>query len=164
MDNGKVFIDSLMDSDGGLSQTAIKKIIPYDDDFLFVTRIRKLSTKEVEAEYYIQPKLIYLKSHFVGFPIMPGVLISEGFAQAGTILIRYNLKNSIEKDILVCKVEEGRFSSPAFPGETLIYKVDLKTLGSRAARLAGQVLKDNHKIATFSVVLSIVDRKSISKK
>ena len=163
MNNGKLFIDSLLDSDNGLTQSAIKMIIPYDDDFLFVSRIRSLSTTDVEAEYYIGPDLIYLRSHFVGFPIMPGVLISEGFAQAGTILIRYNLKDTNEKDILVCKVEEGRFSHPAFPGETLVYQVHLKTLGTRAARLVGQVLKENRKIATFSVVLSIVDRTSFQK-
>ena len=159
MASGKIFIDSLRESDGSLSQDAIKKIIPYGDNFLFVNRITKLSANEAEAEYYIHPDLDFLGSHFVGFAIMPGVLISEGFAQTGTVLIRYNLPDSKNKDILVCRVNDIRFTYPAFPKDTLLYKVHLKTLGSRAARLAGEVCKENRKIASFSVILSIVDRK-----
>ena len=159
MADGKAFIDSLRDAGGGFSRGAIKKIIPYGDNFLFVDRITTISAKYTEAEYYINPNLCFLSSHFVNFALMPGVLISEGFAQAGTVLIRYNLTNSQPRDILVCRVEDARFSTPAFPGDTLTYKVHLKTLGSRAARLEGDVDKKNHKIASFSVVLSIVDRK-----
>ena len=159
MADGKIFIDSLREPDGGLTQPAIKKIIPYGDDFLFVNRITKLSARDAEAEYYINPNLRFLRSHFVNFSLMPGVLISEGFAQAGTVLIRYNLSEPEGKDILVCRVEAARFKLPAFPGDTLTYKINLKNLGSRAARLAGEVSKDSCEIASFSIVLSIVDRK-----
>ena len=99
-----------------------------------------------------------LQGHFVGFPIIPGALITEGFGQAGTILIRYNLEDHLTKDILVCRIEDARFLSPAFPGDTITYIVRLSTMNHRAARLEGNAMVKGEKISTYRMVMGIVDR------
>ena len=158
---GKAFIDELRDGDGGLSREAIKTIIPYGDAFLFVDRVIALSGSQVEAEYFIKPNMPYLDSHFVDFPIMPGVLISEGCAQAGTVLVRYNLKNPQDNHLLVGRVEDARYYRPAFPEDMLNYQVTLTALGSHAARLEGQTCRGPDKISTFRLVMAIVKQQKL---
>ncbi len=157
-------IDSLRDKDGGISRENIKKIIPYDDQFFFVDKVVKLEQTEIESRFYINPDLTFLRSHFVGFPVMPAALISEGFGQTGTILVRYNLEDHLNKEILIYQIEDARFVAAAFPGDTLIYKVRIKTMDHRAARLEGETLVGKKKTSSCRIVLTILDRNVFRKK
>ena len=56
----------------------IKKIIPYDDPFLWVDEIEKIEGDTIIGYKQTTPQDPYFKGHFVDFPIMPGVLIVEG--------------------------------------------------------------------------------------
>jgi 3-hydroxymyristoyl/3-hydroxydecanoyl-(acyl carrier protein) dehydratase len=164
MTSGYELIHNLQAIDGSLNLSAIKKIIPYSDKFLFVDSIKKIEPQSIEANYYIKPDLEFLASHFVDFPVMPGALITEGFAQAGTVLIRYNLEAPEDKDILICKVEDARFLRPCFSGMSINYAVKLKTLGSHAARIAGNVYENDLLLSSFVLVLAIVNRSEFRKK
>ncbi len=156
-------IDDLRDAEGGLDRDAIKQIIPYGDAFLFVDSVTALTKSEVEACYDVVAGSAYLEAHFRDFPIMPGVLISEGCAQAGTILIRYNLDASQQaKDLFVARVEDARFFRPVFPGARLRYCLTLKTLGSRAARLVGEARVGDAIVAKYKIVMAIMDRGALT--
>jgi 3-hydroxyacyl-[acyl-carrier-protein] dehydratase len=158
--NSNPAIDSLRDEDGSISRESIKKIIPYDVPFFFVDKVVRLEQAEIESQFYISPDMAFIPSHFVGFPVMPAVLILEGFGQAGTILTRYSLEDHLDKEILIYKVEEARFKAPAFPGDTLIHKVRIKNMNNRAARLEGETLVGEKKISSCRIVLTIQDKKA----
>ncbi len=163
MNNPNPTIDGLRDKDGGISRENIKKIIPYDDEFLFVDNVTKLEQAEIESQFHISPDMTFLQGHFVDFPIMPAVLISEGFGQSGTILVRYNLEDHLNKEILIYRIEDARFVAPAFPGDTLVHKVRIKTMDHRAARLEGETLVGKKKISSCRIVLTILDRNVFRK-
>lgn len=164
MIDGNKLVENLRGEDGGLSREAIKKLIPYGDAFLFVDRITTLTEKTVEAEYAIPRQLPFLEAHFVDFPIMPGALISEGCAQAGTVLVRSRLEDPQAYDLVVGRVEDARYFQPAFPGDTLNYKVELLALGSHAARLSGQTRRGEEKIASFRVVVAILRKEKLRSR
>src|SRR3989338_8386960 len=108
-------IDSFKDQNGEIDKEGIKKIIHYDEPFLLIDRVLKLTKKEIVAVKEVRQEEDYLKGHFRGFPIMPGALIVEGLGQAATLLVRYNLKGHEQKDILAYKIRSAEFFRPTFP-------------------------------------------------
>lgn len=154
-------IDSLADIHGGFDRAAVRSILPYGDDFLFVDEVSRLTREQVEASYTIPASSPYLLAHFEGLPLMPGVLVGEGMAQAGTLMVRYNLENHEEKDILAFQIESARFPGPAQPGDRLEYRVNLLKLRRRIARLEGEARVGDRQVCKARIVLGIIDRKEL---
>lgn len=159
-------IDSLKNEKGEIEKENIKKIIPYKEPFLFVEKVLSLDKKKIIAIRNISKKEDYLKGHFAGFPIMPGALIVEGLGQAGTILVRYNLKEHEKKDILAYQIKKVKFKYPAFPGQELKYEVKLVKLKEKGALLKGtaHLGNDPRPIAESKFIVAIVDRESFRNK
>lgn len=154
-------IDRLRDNDGRLDREAVRSVLPYGEDFLFVDGVDRLTEDEIEARYTIPESSTYLRSHFTGLPLMPGVLVGEGMAQAGTVLVRYNLENHETKDLLAFQIEAARFPAPAQPGDTLSYRVRLTKLRRRVARLEGEAAVGDRVVCKARIVLGIVEREEL---
>lgn len=154
-------IDRFRDTHGRFDRDAVRSILPYGDDFLFVDEIGKLTEELVEASYTIPAGSPFLQAHFEGLPLMPGALVGEGMAQAGTFMIRYNLENHEEKDILAFQIESARFPRPAQPGDRLDYRIRLLKLRSRVARLEGEALVGDRQVCKARIVLGIIDRQDL---
>ena len=153
-------IDRLRDADGGLSRPALRKLLPYGDAFLFLDRVTHLDADEIEATYRVPADSPYLAAHFVGFPVMPAALIAEGFAQAASLLVRYNLEEPDQKEILALQIERAVFAAPVFPGDDLRFAAHLMTKDSRAALVEGEARVGGKRAAKFRIVLAIVDREA----
>jgi len=152
----KTRIDSLRRADGSLDRSGLLEVLPYGEDFLFVDRVNHLSSTEVEAGFSIPETSTYLQSHFVDLAVMPGVLIGEGLAQAGSLIVRYNLPAGSKRHVLGLEIERARFLSPAQPGEILTYRAHLATSSRRVARLEGDVTVAGRKVCQARIVVAIV--------
>ena len=157
-------IDSLRDSTGCLDRAALRSILPYGDDFLFVDDVAKLTDTEVEASFAVPTDAPFVRSHFVGLPIMPGVLVGEGMAQAGSLVVRYNLENHHLHDLLAFQIEHARFSHAARPGDRLDYHVRLLRLRRQVARLEGEVRVAGREICQARMVLAIIERDKLQQE
>ncbi len=157
-------IDNFKDKNGGISRENIKKIIPYDDPFLLIDHISGLSKKKVVATKEVKADEYYLKGHFKDFPIMPGALIVEGLGQAATLLIRYNIPNHWEKDVLAYKIRGAKFFRPAFPGHTLTFKAKLILMFKKIAFVNGEVFRNEKLVSKVKMVLAIVDKKQFRER
>lgn len=152
-------IDQLKDENGGISRENIKKIIPYEDPFLFIDYVSKLTKKEIVATKEVKANEFYLKGHFKDFPIMPGALIVEGLGQAATLLVRYNIPDHQEKDILAYKIKSAKFFRPTFPGHTLTFKAKLTFMLRKVAFVNGEIFRNEKLVSKVKMVLAIVDKK-----
>ncbi|MEJ2084635.1 MAG: hypothetical protein P8Y44_03020 [Acidobacteriota bacterium] len=161
MPDSRSDIDRLRDPKGLLDRAALRSILPYGDEFLFVDRVTKLDREEVEASYKVPTDSPLLLAHFRGLPLMPGVLMGEGMAQAGSLIIRYNLENHELFDILAFQIESARFSGPAKPGDDLEYRVRLLRFRRRLARLEGEVRNGGKRIVSARVELAVVERQQL---
>jgi len=157
-------IDELKNDKGEIDSNAIKQIIPYEQPFLMIDRVISLDKTKVVAIKNTSANESFFKGHFAGFPIMPGALIIEGMGQAATLLLRYNLENHWEKEVLAYKIKEAKFSAPTFPGDQLKYDVTMLGKDERGALMSGKAIVDDKVVAEAQMMLAVVDRREFRSK
>ena len=148
----------LMNSNGEIETDNIKKIIPYNEHFLFIDKVISLTSKKIVAVKNITGKEDYLRGHFVNFPIMPGALTVEGIGQAATLLVRSNIQNHQEKDVLAYKLKEVKFSAPIFPKDEVRIEAEIIVQDERGACLSGKALVKDKIVADALLIVAIVNR------
>lgn len=79
----------------------------------------------------------HFADHFPGFPVMPAPLILEGLAQTGGILV--GEANKFEKNVVLAKMNNVRFTREATPGEQLTYTAVLEDINDTGARVRATV-------------------------
>ena len=103
---------------------AIQKAIPHRYPFLFIDRV--LEVKSFESLVAIRNITISdpaLQGHFPNNPIVPGVVIVEGAAQAAAVLGR--ISKGTLTECLFTEISEARFRKPVVPGDVLRYEIKL---------------------------------------
>ena len=157
-------IDELKNEKGEIDSNAIKQIIPYERPFLMIDRVLSLDKSKIVAIKNTSVNEDFFKGHFAGFPIMPGALIVEGMGQAATMVIRYNLENHWEKDVLAYKIKEAKFNAPTFPGDQLRYEVALLGQDERGGLTSAKAYVGDKVVAEAQLMLAVVDRKEFRGK
>ena len=152
-------IDELKNEKGEIDSNAIKQIIPYERPFLMIDRVLSLDKTKITAIKNASANEDFFKGHFAGFPIMPGALIIEGLGQAATMLIRYNIRNHQQKDILAYKIKGAKFFRPTFPGHTLRFEAKLSFMFKNIAFVNGTVFRKDKLVSKVKMVLVVVDKK-----
>ena len=61
--------------------------LPYKSSFCFVDTISALDENGVTGEYTLRPDAFFYEDHFQGYPITPGVIITEIMAQIGVVVL-----------------------------------------------------------------------------
>lgn len=157
-------INELKNSKGEIDTEGIKKIIPYNEFFLFIDKVLSLSNNRIVAIKELTGKEDFFKGHFVGFPIMPGALTIEGMGQAATLLARSNIPNHHEKDVLAYKLKEVKFMAPVLPGNVVRYELDLVAQDERGAILQAKAFVEETLVAEALIMLAIVNRAEFRAK
>jgi len=161
-----------------LTKDQIKEIIPYREPFLFVDGVEEIRENTIYSFYQTSRDEDYFKGHFVDFPIMPGVLIVEGIAQSGTILLRKIMGESHKKyHLLAYQVRSAIFYKPVLPGDRISYKVQLLGFyGYKVANFIGEAYTcpAGSRSGSFGVgeekkcevrfVVAIVDKEEMKEK
>jgi 3-hydroxyacyl-[acyl-carrier-protein] dehydratase len=91
--------------------------IPQRPPFLFISRIAELTESEIVTEWDVDPAADFLRGHFPGTPLVPGVILIECALQAGAALLAGEAAGGAVQ--VVTKVEDARFKRMVRPGETV---------------------------------------------
>jgi 3-hydroxyacyl-[acyl-carrier-protein] dehydratase len=101
-----------------LDRAAIQALIPHRDPFLLIDRVTELEPGvRAVAEHTFTGDEWYLKGHFPGNPIVPGVILVESLAQTATVMAMA-LPDYREGLGLFAGIEEMRFKRIVRPGDT----------------------------------------------
>jgi len=146
------------------SKEQIKKIIPYDEPFLWVDEVESIEGNNIIA--YKQTSLDNAKGHFVDFPIMPGVLVVEGIAQTGTILLREKMGEGHEqKHLLAYQVRSAFFYEPIWPGDRIKYKVALLGIyADKIANFIGEAHVNESRKCEVRFSVAIITKEELKEK
>lgn len=151
-------INMLKNEKGEIDTDGIKKIIPYDKPFLFIDKVISLTNSKIVTIKNLSGEEDFFKGHFVDFPIMPGALTVEGLGQTATLLVRSNIPNHKEKDILAYKLKEVKFMAPIFPGNQVRFEIDLIAQDEKGAVLQGKTFVKGTLVAEALLMLAIVNK------
>lgn len=126
----------------------IMDIIPHRQPFLLIDRILEVEDgKRAVGLKNVTMNEPFFQGHFPGFPVMPGVLITEALAQVGAVAI-LKVEENRSKLAMFAGIDNFRFRGQVYPGDTLLLEVEITRLkgivgkGQATARVGDKVVAE----------------------
>jgi 3-hydroxyacyl-[acyl-carrier-protein] dehydratase len=114
------------DDKGTLDINEIMGFLPHRYPFLLVDRVLEcIPGESLRAQKNVTMNEPFFVGHFPGHPVMPGVLVIEGMAQAACILAYRTMGTSGSDGTLFffAGIDNARFRRQVSPGDVLIFDV-----------------------------------------
>ncbi|MDP2172988.1 MAG: bifunctional UDP-3-O-[3-hydroxymyristoyl] N-acetylglucosamine deacetylase/3-hydroxyacyl-ACP dehydratase [Candidatus Cloacimonadaceae bacterium] len=138
---------------------AIMRIIPHRYPFLLVDKIIDFVPGEsITGIKNVTINEPFFEGHFPGHPIMPGVLIVEGMAQAGGIMLLNQLENPQDYVAYFASIDNVKFRKPVLPGDTLRYELKVISLKRSLSKMHGDAYVGNEKVAEGDFMAMITEK------
>jgi len=122
----------------------IIKMLPHRYPFLLIDRVVELIPGEkIVALKNVTCNEPFFGGHFPENPIMPGVLIVEGMAQAGGVLAVADQSEEMHgKPVYFMAMDRVKFRRPVMPGNQLFFSVKFLKRSSWAVKFYGLATVD----------------------
>lgn len=123
--------------------------------FILIDAIIELDPgRSIVASRNIRPDEDYFRDHFPGFPVVPGVLLTEMMAQtAGKCL---DAQRSARGKAMLAKIRSANFREWVVPPATALVSARIQSDRSVFATAICHVLVDNRKVADADLLLSFL--------
>jgi len=122
-------------------------LLPHGPEFRFIDRLTKLNPGDSgEGECTVRGDEPFLRGHFPGEPIFPGVLLVEAAAQLAGVIAQSDPKIPPLKNLKLTAMRNVKILGTAKPGEVI--QVEAKIVGrlgtlvqaQATARVAGNIV------------------------
>jgi len=115
----------MSDAIESLDIVEILKLLPHRYPFIMIDRVTELVTGErIKALKNVTINEPFFQGHFPVMPVMPGVMILEGLAQAAAVMAYVTMKEYVgTKLVYFAGLDKVRFRQKVTPGDQLIYEV-----------------------------------------
>src|SRR6266852_2998739 len=147
-----------------LDTIGIQKILPHRYPFLMVDAILEMERlKRIVGVKNVSINESYFQGHFPGKPVMPGVLIIEGMAQTGGLLLLLEIPEREKKLLYFAAVDEARFRRPVVPGDQLRMEVTVLKWRQKFCKLHGVATVNGEVAAEALLRCMLVDRDPVAE-
>ncbi len=137
--------------------TEILDVLPHRYPFLLVDRVvevvEKVRAVGIKNVTFNEP---FFQGHFPGHPVMPAVLIVEGMAQVGAVMLLSSIPDRGGKLIYFTGIDGARFRRPVVPGDQIRYELEVLRLKSRTCRMRGRALVEGQVAAEAEILSALV--------
>ncbi|MCI8375091.1 MAG: beta-hydroxyacyl-ACP dehydratase [Lachnospiraceae bacterium] len=106
-----------------MNREELKRILPHRDAMLLLDDVREQEGTAV-GHYTVRGDEFFLKGHFPGNPIVPGVILCEILAQSACVLMEQALAEG--KLPVYTGLNNVKFRSPVRPGDTVETRCRIK--------------------------------------
>ncbi len=145
-----------------LNKEQIISLLPHREPMLLIDEIYDIKKlKSATGIVNVTKDSFYVKGHFPGQPVMPGVLIVEAFGQAAAALTAHGIDKSTYENKLVflMSIEKARFRNPVIPNCKLLLKIEAIRSHGRVWKYQGEAFVGDKKMADAQWSATIVDKK-----
>jgi len=145
-----------------LNKKQILSLLPHRDPMLLIDEINNIEKlRSATGIVNVTKDSFFVKGHFPGQPVMPGVLIVEAFGQTAAALTAHGLDKSTYENKLVflMGVEKARFRNPVIPNCKLFLKIKAIRSHGRVWKYKGEAFVDDKLMADAIWSATIVDKK-----
>ena len=145
-----------------LNKKEILSLLPHRDPMLLIDEINNIEKlRSATGIVNVTKDSFFVKGHFPGQPVMPGVLIVEAFGQTAAALTAHGLDKSTYENKLVflMGVEKARFRNPVIPNCKLFLKIKAIRSHGRVWKYKGEAFVDDKLMADAIWSATIVDKK-----
>lgn len=139
--------------------------LPHGPEFRFIDRLVELEPGVRGAgEYHVRGDEAFLKGHFPGRPLVPGVVLIEAVAQLAGTVAQCDPEAGPLADLRLAAVRAAKILGTASPGQTLRVKANVTGRFENLVQASGEVEVDGQTILRAEVVLSgESDRRPVSQ-
>lgn len=103
-----------------MNREEIKTILPHRENMLLLDQVEQIEDT-AHGLYHVRGDEFFLRGHFPGNPVVPGVIQCEILAQSACILLRDQM--AAGKLPMYTGLSNVRFKSPVQPGDAFETKV-----------------------------------------
>ena len=141
----------------------IMQILPHRYPILLVDRVNEIIKGESIVAYKnITANEPIFSGHFPDHLIYPGVMILEGLAQAGSLLVFATIKDDLDSNEKIIPyftgIDKAKFKKPVLPGDKLEYQVSIMRSKMGIWQLGAKALVDNKIVASAELKAMIAKK------
>ena len=141
---------------------AIEKMLPHRYPFLLIDKIIDFKMDEsVVGVKNVTANEPFFEGHFPGQPVMPGVLILEGMAQTGGILLLNGIDNPTGRLVFFMSIDNAKFRRPVTPGDQLVFQLTMTNRKKKICQMHGEAFVDGVLVAEADMMASLIDRAEV---
>ena len=102
-----------------MNKSQIEQIIPHREDMLLI-ETAQLVDGVSKATYHVRGDEFFLRGHFPGNPVVPGVILCEMMAQASCLLVdKGSDQSGVSYTPYFTGIDKVKFRHPVRPGDTI---------------------------------------------
>jgi len=145
-----------------LNKDDIIELLPHREPMLLISELKNIKKLfSATGVVNVTKESFFVKGHFPGNPVMPGVLIVEAFGQTAAALTAHGIDKETydNKLVFLMGVEKARFRSPVIPDCKLELNIEAIRSHGRVWKYKGEAFVEGKKMADAVWSATIVDRK-----
>lgn len=136
----------------------IQKIIPHRYPFLLVDKIVEMEPgKSAVGIKNVTINEPFFAGHFPGYPVMPGVLITEALAQVGAVAILSMPENEGKLGVFT-GINNFKFRKQVVPGDVLTLKAELVAFRRNMGKANVEAKVGDKLAASGEISFAIIDK------
>ena len=134
----------------------VTQLIPHRPPFLFVDEIVSQTGESLLAKRTWRAEEDFYQGHYPGAPITPGVLLCESVFQTGALLLasKFAASGKPEGVPLLAKVENVRFRSPVYPGDTTHIEVKINETAGGFYMMSGSIKNGDKRVLSVDFAVA----------